>query len=220
MVLGPDAYANALALPSFYGALYSGTTSLVDEARIGRKFGFDWAEDQQIPTDLNGTITTGLSLVAATTQPVGTTAVLATTAASTGACNLNAGCLIKFAGDSQVYSLTSSAVQASASGAVTLNISPSLQVAQTGGAAVTLVNSQSGLVNLAFHPWSMAFASRPLMNDEIGQPIDMEYTDTDPVSGVTMRLSVRQEFRRTRFSYDVLWGVGPVRPALACRVYG
>jgi hypothetical protein len=219
MVLGPDAYGAALALPSFYGALYSGTTAIIDDANIGRKFGFDWAEDQQAPTDTLGTITTGLS-TATGTQAVGTTAVNCTTAASTGACALLAGNLIQFAGDSQVYSLSANATQASASAAVVLNITPGLQVAQTGGHAVTLVNSNNAIVNLAFHPWAMAFASRPLMNDEVGEPSELEFTDVDPVSGITMRLSVRKEFRRTRFAYDVLWGTGPVRPQLAVRLQG
>jgi hypothetical protein len=222
MVLGPDAYGAALSLPSFYGALYNGGTAMIDEAVIGRKFGFDWGEDQQNPTDVLGTITGTLAGAAATAQGIGTTAVLCTTG-STSACALNAGNLIKFAGDAQIYSLTANAVQASAGAAVTLNISPGLQVAQTGGAAVTLstiYGGNSGVINLAFHPWAMAFASRPLVNEELGEPSELEYMDTDPVSGITMRLSMRKEFRRTRFAFDVLWGVGPVRPQLACRVYG
>jgi hypothetical protein len=220
LVLNPDAYGAAISLPSFYGALYTGETGMVKDAVIGRKFGFDWAEDQQVPTDTLGTITTGLTCAASTAQPIGTTAVAATTAAGTGACALNAGNLIQFSGDSQVYSLTAAATQAGHGAAVTLNISPPLQVAKAGGETITLVNSASGVVNLAFHPWAMAFASRPLQSEELGEPSDLEFVDTDPVSGITMRLSVRREFRRTRFAYDVLWGVGPVRPALACRVYG
>jgi len=78
----------------------------------------------------------------------------------------------------------------------------------------------SGVINLAFHPWAMAFASRPLMSEELGAPREEEFMDTDPVSGITMRLTVRKEFRRTRFAYDVLWGSAPVRPQLAVRLYG
>jgi len=224
MALGPDAYGNLLGLPQFYGQLYTGDKSIIDDAIIGRKLGFDWGEDQQAPVDTVGTITTGLSTVAATNQAVGTTAVICTTAASTGACNLNAGNLIVFAGDSQVYTLTAAATQASANAAVTLNISPGLQVAKTGGQAVTISTiygaATSGVINLAFHPWAMAFASRPLMSEELGAPREEEFMDTDPVSGITMRLTVRKEFRRTRFAYDVLWGSAPVRPQLAVRLYG
>jgi hypothetical protein len=49
---------------------------------------------------------------------------------------------------------------------------------------------------------------------------DIEYMVPDPVSGLTMRLQVRKEYRRYRWSFDVLWGVGAVRPDLAVRIAG
>lgn len=223
IVLNPTAYGTALALPTFYGALYNGGTDMVSDGLIKRKFGFDWAEDQRVPYHTSGTITTGLTAQASTGQPVGTTAVVATTAASTGACALLVGDIITFSGDTQTYVLTANATQASAATNVTLNISPAKQVALVGGETITV--KASHVVNLAFHKQAFAFASRPLAQDNAAEmlglpPAEMTYMIPDPVSGISMRMCVRNEFKRTRFSFECLWGVGAVRPALAARIAG
>ena len=225
IVLGPDAYASALALPQFYGAQFSGDTNMIRKGMIGEKFGFDWHEDQQVPTDTLGTITTGLAAQAAPAGPTSAQTPLlstinATTAASTGACALNAGNLVQFSGDSQVYSLVANAVQPAHGATVALTITPAKVVPLNGGEAITLVNTSSATVNLAFHPWAFAFASRPLINEELGRDIDMEMMEPDPVSGLSLRLTIRNEYRRTRFAFDLLWGTAPVRPQLATRIQG
>lgn len=220
IVLNPTAYGTALALPTFYGALYSGDTSMVRDARIAHKFGFDWYEDQQIPTQVTGTITTGLIAKASTVQAVGLTTIVAHTAASTGAAALNAGDVIAIAGQTQTYALTAAATQASANTDVSLLITPPLAVALAGSEAITLKSTANSVVNLAFHKQAFAFASRPLGRDNMTMDTDLTYQVTDPVSGISLRLSVREEFHRTRFAYDILYGTAPVRPTLACRILG
>jgi hypothetical protein len=42
----------------------------------------------------------------------------------------------------------------------------------------------------------------------------------DPVSGMALRLEVTREHKRTRYSFDVLYGVTTVRKELACRLLG
>ena len=217
-VLGPDAEANALGLPAFQYYLYAGTDQTIRRGEIGEKFGFDWHTDQQVPTHTAGTITTGLAAKAATPQAVGLTSIVCTTAASTGACALKTGDVIAIAGQTQQYTLTADATQASAATDVTLKIYPALAVALAGGEAVTV--SASHVCNLAFHKTAFAFASRPLMNDALAAEFDDSYMVPDPVSGITMRLTWRREFHRTRMSFDILYGVGAVRPMLAVRVAG
>jgi hypothetical protein len=144
--------------------------------------------------------------------------VVATTAASTGACALLVGDIITFSGDTQTYTLTANATQASASTNVNLAISPPKAVALAGGETITVAASH--VVNLAFARDAFAFASRPVKPMNLGKDIDDEFYVADPVSKITMRLSYRQEFHRTRFAFDVLWGTGLLRPQLATRVAG
>jgi P22 coat protein - gene protein 5 len=217
-VLNPAAEANALALPAFSQYLQSGDKGVITEGEIGRKLGFDWFMDQQVPTHTSGTITTGLTAQASTVQAAGLSTVVATTAASTGACALLLGDIITFSGDTQTYTLTANATQASASTNVNLAISPPKAVALAGGETITVAASH--VVNLAFARDAFAFASRPVKPMNLGKEIDDEFYVADPVSKITMRLSYRQEFHRTRFAFDVLWGTGLLRPQLATRVAG
>ncbi len=85
-----------------------------------------------------GTITTGLTAKAATVVAIGAVSVVATTAATTGACALLAGDSILFAGDATVYQLQADATQAGPSSYVTLSIDPPLAQALAGGEAITV----------------------------------------------------------------------------------
>lgn len=219
-VLDPDAEASALGLRAFQDASFRGDTSGVIEGQIGRKLGFQFAMDQQVPTHTAGTITTGLAAKAATAQVVGDETIQCTTAASTGACALLAGDIVHFAGDPQTYVLTANATQASAATDVTLNISPPLKVALAGGEAVTVEDDH--VVNLAFHRDAIGFASRPLAGDKGLTAAELEniMQIPDPLSGLTLRLERRREFYRVRYSFSLLWGVKLVRPELITRVAG
>lgn len=215
-ILDPDAEANALDLRALQDASYSGSAAGLIEGSIGRKMGFDWFMDQLIPTHTAGTITTGLVSKAATPVAEGAKTLIATTAATTGACDLKEGDIITFAGDDQTYVLTADAVQASPAADVTLNFYPGLKVALTGGDNIEVKDSH--VVNLAFHRDAIAFATRPLAETDFGMGNVM--SSVDPVSGLALRLEITREHKRTTFSYDILYGGKLVRPELATRVAG
>ncbi len=217
IVLNPDAEANALENRAFHDMSFTGQNAAILRGEMQQKLGFGWFMDQNVPVHTAGTITTGLAAKTSTAQAAGLTAIVCTTAASTGACALVEGDIITFAGDSQTYVLTADATQASASTDVTLKISPPLKVALEGDEAVTVKDSH--VVNLAFHRDAIAFATRPLQNVEAGLGA-ITRSAVDPVSGLTLRLEITREHKRTRWSYDILYGGTVIRPEFGARIAG
>jgi hypothetical protein len=217
LILDVDAEAKALALPAFQYVNQSGNDKVMVEGVLGKRFGFDVFSDQQVPSHTSGAITTGLAAKAATPQAAGLTSIVCTTAAATGACALKEGDIVLFAGDSQTYVLTTDVAQAAAATDIALPIYPPKQVALAGGEAVTV--KASHVMNLAFHRDAIAFATRPLIDSAEGLG-NLLQSAVDPQSGLTLRLEVSREHKRTRFSYDVLYGADVVRRELGARVAG
>ena len=147
IVLDPDAEAAALGLSGFADVSKSGDARPIIDGTIGRKYGFDWAMDQQVPSFEASVMTEG---------------------------------------------------------ALTVN------GANEAGAQV---------VSLAFHRDAIAFATRPLMDSANGLG-NFTQSAVDPVSGLSLRLEVSREHKRTRFSYDILYGADVVRRELGCRIAG
>jgi len=213
------AEANMLALSPFSDAEKVASAGVKIDGEIGRKFGLDWAADDAVPSHTAGTITTGLAAKAATAQPIGTKAVVCTTAAVTGACALLAGDIITFAGDTQTYVLTANATQAVAATDVTVNVEPGLKVALAGGEAVTV--KADHVVNLGFHRDAFALAMRPIAQSTSELSLGNEImVMQDPVTGIPLRLEVMRQYKQVTWEFDVLWGSALVRPELAARLAG
>lgn len=218
MILDPTAEANALGLRAFQDASFRADAAGIIEGQIGRKLGFNFFVDQQIPTHTAGTITTGLIAKAATAQAVGDKTIVCTTAASTGACALLEGDIVTFAGHDQTYVLTAAATQASAATDVTLNIEPGLVTALAGSEDVTVKGTH--VANLAIHRDAIGFASRLLIDVVNDQDRQNMMAVADPVSGLALRLEVKREHKQTRWSFDVLYGTDIVRREYGVRVAG
>ncbi len=203
MVIDADAEANALNLRAFQDMSFSGDARGIIEGEINRKLGFDWFMDQNVLSHtagnasgytVSGDVTAGESQV--------------TLGAGTG--DFNVGDVITFAGHSQTYTVVSWS-------SPTVTVAPALVADVADTAAVTKIDSH--VVNLGFHRDAFAFASRPLADntDGLGNIIT---SIGDPVSGLSLRLEVSREHKRTRFSYDILYGCKTARPQLACRLLG
>lgn len=218
-VLDFDAEANALALATFADASQTMENGVKLKGEIGEKYGINWFTDDQVTSHTAGTITTGLASKSATVVAVGATSVVATTAASTGACALKEGDIILFAGDSQTYTLTADATQASAATDVTLQISPPLKVAiasATPGVAITVKATHD--VNLVFHRDAFALAMRTLAKSNVSP--ENQTVLTDPKTGLSVRLEVTRVNKADVWTVDALWGAALVRAPLACRIAG
>jgi hypothetical protein len=216
-VINADAEANALGLRAFQDASFSGSIDGIVNGQINNKLGARWAMSQNVPNHTAGTITTGLAAKSATVVAAGATSFVATTAASTGACALVQGDVIHIAGHTKTYALASAATQGSASTDVTVTITEGLERALAGGEAVTVEGNHA--VNMVFHPNAFALVTRPFQNVD---PLNLGtfLSAVDPVSGLTLRIEVTREHKRTRWAYDVLYGVKTVRAALASRLAG
>jgi len=211
-VMDPDAEANALNLRPFQDTNFAVNAMDVREGNLTEKLGFGWLMDQDVPTHtagaLGGTPVAGAAAAGAKSVPV-----TAGGAAGTG----KKGDILTFAGHTQTYTLTADATLDGA-GAGTLAVEPGLQVALSGGEAIT--QKADHVVNLAFHRDAFGFASRPLLDVEMGGLGSIIESATDPVSGLTLRLEVTRQHKRVRWAYDILFGGALVRAELANRTAG
>jgi hypothetical protein len=217
IILDPDAEAAALELAAFRDMSQSGTDITIVSGNIGRKFGMDWFMDQNVPTHTAGTISNGTAQKAKINDAdfeAGATQVAIDDTSLTG--TVVVGDVFTVAGDTQTYTVTEAATAAS-NAIAALKFSPAAKVAWADDAVVTFKGSH--VVNLAFHRDAFAFATRPLEANAEGLGAIIR-SAVDPVSGLTLRLEITREHKRTRFSYDILYGGKLVRPELASRLAG
>lgn len=210
-VLDPVATANALGLAAFQDVDKAGKTSAKIEGELGRFFGFDFFEDNAVPTHTK--LAAGTILIDDATVAVGDEAVHLDGVTTVPAI----GDIFTVAGDTQTYTVT--AVGALATNDLDIEFAPKAEVAWADNAAVTFKNSH--VVNMAFHRDAFAFAMRPLASTladvELGNKmISMQ----DPKTGLVMRLEVSRQHKQTRWSLDMLYGVRLVRPELVVRIAG
>ena len=219
-VLDFDAEAAALDLAAFSDAEKIMSAVVKMEGEIGRKFGIDWAADDDVPWHAAGSeggesLTIGADIVGAVTVAMGH--------ANENGHTLKIGDIITIAGDTQTYCVIGAADYTCANGTYgEVGICPALKIATSGGEAVTLKASHR--VNLIFHRDAFAFATRALEDaNSIARVIgggSQILSMQDPSTGLVLRLEVSRQHKQTVWEYDLLWGAELVRPELACRLAG
>jgi hypothetical protein len=227
VVLTPDTEAQALQMRAFQDASWSGSVDAILAGNLNQKLGFRWWIDQNLNSSFTtGTLSSGATIEVQTTTAAGATSVpLAAGAGEVIA--FNKGDLIVFSNHSTVYCVQADLdVTGAANGNV--SIFPALTTGVTATThTVTFASGyktgaidavESGSLNLGFHRDAFAFANRPLGGTEPGLG-SISQTAIDPVSGLALRLEVTREYKRTRFSYDMLWGVDLVRPNFVVRFH-
>jgi hypothetical protein len=204
VVLGPDAVGNALLLRAFQDNGFGGGAEALAAGQFARKLGAAWFEDQNVPTH-NSNEASGW-LVNQVGHAVGNTTVTI----DTGTGNPTAGDIFTVAGDTQTYVVKSYAANV-------ITYGPAAKTAFADNAALTF--KADHVLNIAFHPECIALATRPFAGmDPMG--IGRYLSAVDPVSGLALRLEVTREHKRTRFAYDILYGVGCPRPEFGVRIAG
>lgn len=209
------AEANALNQRAFQDASYGGGNAAILEGQIGRKLGFDWYSDHQVPTHTQGTLSDGDSDNALVNGALSAGATTMNIDATTLTGTLVAGDIITFSTHAQTYVITTGGT-ASGNAMTGIVFSPGLTEAVADNTEITLKGTH--VVNLAFHRDAFAMASRPLWTMEKRSVFSQIFTDS--VSGLSLRLQISEEYNRTRFAFDALYGVKLIRKELACRLAG
>jgi hypothetical protein len=212
MVIDPAAEANALALDEMRGFDFIGSAEAVRDGNLDRKLGFAFHMNQNVQSHTAGAAANYVIDDAGGALSIGDTSI----PLKTGTGDVHAGDIVTFAGHDQTYRVTETVAAPASSG---ITITPGLVAVPADGEAMTLVDDH--VMNLAFHRDCFALATRPLDDGFGGNQLGgITQSTVDPISGLTLRLEVRREHKRTRWSFDVLWGVACIRPELGVRLLG
>jgi hypothetical protein len=211
VVLDPDAEAQAVGIRAFQDTGWRGDNTGITRGEIGTKLGSTWYMDQNVPSHVAGT-DNGATLAAA----------LGVLGAKTLACDTGSGTMVEgdivtFADHAQTYVLTAGVADVSGG---TLEFEPGLQTAVPDTTAITVKGADTTYVNnLMFHRDAIALVSRPFAGaDPVG--LGNFRSAVDPISGLGLRLEVSRLYKRTRFSYDVLYGHQVIRKEFGGRIAG
>ena len=194
LVLGTDAAANAMELAALQRGDFGGGAEALARGQIASKLGASWFENQLVPdvTGPTGYLVDGAKGAGSTNMNI-----------DTGTVQIEAGMLFTVAGSTTVYVAQNRAKGANAD----LHFLPGLSADAADNAAITFTDH---VFNMAFHRDGLGFVTRPLASSSEGEP--GRFTSmVDPMTGLTLRLEVSREFKQTRYSYDVLYGVDSVR---------
>lgn len=212
LLLDPTAENAMLQLEAFTNVQWSpkSNADAINEAALGRKFGFDVLASNGVPVHSNGTIAhTGTFAINGAVTAAATTAALdGTTVTGTW----TKGSLFTVAGDTQVYTLTADAT--AAANAITINFSPG-SAGWADNAVVTRIANHTESV--AFHKTAFAFVSRSLA-------LPMGAASAEIVNYKGLGLRVVKDYNPTNkkdvISIDMLCGVKTIDPERAVRILG
>lgn len=212
------AQENIEQLAAFRDVSQSNDPSIIREGMMGRKFGFDWFVNQNMPTHTHGTLsgTTGDNdaLINNASVQIGDTSIDLDDTSLTG--TIVEGDIFTVAGDDQTY--TCKATVTAATNAITgMTFTPAAKVAWADDAVLTIKTDH--VVNLAFQENAFALAVRPLGTPAVTSGNQI-LTAVDPVTGIPFRLEVSRQNKQTLFEYDILFGVKAINPEHAVRVAG
>lgn len=209
LVLDEFAYANAIGLDVLQRVDASGSQITLREAHVGYALGFNWEEDQNMPTHITGAAGTPLINNAA-----GYAAGVSTIVVDGLTARPNAGDIFTIAGQTQTYTVLASTALASTNS--TLTISPALELSVVDNAALSF--RASHVVNLAFADQAFAFASRPMQEVIPTNTVIRRFVDD--VSGLVLTLEMAREYYQTAFRLSCMWGSALVQPRFATRIAG
>lgn len=180
----------------------AGTDDLLRRGTIGQLEGFALHYSPQVKTVVGGT---GTGFVTGAATAIGQTVI----PVSTGTGTINAGDIVKFAGDTNQYVVVSGST---GPGSITIGV-PGLKLAAASGASVTVVGSYTP--NVAFTRDAIVLATRapalPSFNGQTKDMADDHLKVTDPLSGLTFDVGVYYQFYQVNIRVSLVWGVAVIK---------
>ena len=217
-IINPAARENLILNTQVLQADQRGDAEGIIRGTIGTKLGFDWYMDQNI-TAVTYTPGTGWgsgNIASTVAGAVGDTTLNIINATASG--QIKIGDIFTLTADtaSRQYVVTVTTT-ISATVQRTITFYPALKSAVATGATLIVV-SVAHTRNLAFHRDAWAFASRPLQ--QVMAVSNIFQGETDPVSGIALRLELSRQYKQDTYSFDILYGGNLVVPEYACIIAG
>jgi hypothetical protein len=186
----------------------AGENSLLRNGTLGNLYGFDIRESAQVVTPTAGTMSGGTSTGALT---VGQTVLPLKNATGTG--TVSAGDIITIANDSNKYVVASASFAGAnpATGDTITLAAPGIRMAQASADRVLTVFATSAR-NCAFTRNAILLATRLPAIPAEGDLASDRITITDPVSGISLEISVYPGFRMNVYHISVCWGISVIKP--------
>lgn len=210
-VWNPDADAAFMTLDAIVHAEKSGTTQALREGSIGRVYGMDNYMAQGVKSVSTGiTAATAVKVNGAVSAGAKQLAIDGTTL--TG--KLLAGEILYIGG--KAYKVAEDTSAASTNAIATVKVTTELP-AIADNTDVTLL-ARDFAANLAFNPMAFAYVTRPLYNPD-GEGVASYVTS---YNGISLRVTkgYNQQYKKSIYSMDVLYGYKCVYPELAVLALG
>ncbi len=203
LVLNTAAGANLTGKQSAVNS--AGTESMLRQGVLLDLMGMPLRESAQIKNFTKGT---GAS---ATTDNAGY-AVGATvlTLAVAGTGTILIGDAITFAGDTNVYIVTSGDANVSGGGTITIQ-EPGLRIAMSAATKAITLKATSDR-NMCFNRSAIVLAARAPATPKEGDMASDRQMITDPRSGLTMEFVIYPLYKKVRYEVGLAWGVKNIKP--------
>lgn len=205
-----EADAAFSSLDALVNAEKAGGNQALREGAIGRVYGIDNYMSQGVQSHKTG-ITAFAAVKLAAKADKGAEVISISGTTITG--KLVKGDIMVIGGKN--YVVTEDTAAASGNAISGVKVYPAMEEAAFG-TEVKLVGDH--VANLAFHPMAFAYVTRPLANPD-GQGVESYVTN---FGGLSLRVTrgYDQQYKRSIYSMDVLYGFKTVYPELAVRVLG
>jgi len=196
--------------PTFVQANTAGDQSLQRDGQLGVKFGFRIFANQNSADAVTGTAATTFTVNGVNAKNSATLSVTVGTASGT----FRRGTVVTITGDAQKYAIKT---DIAAAATTSLSISPVLAQATAGGEAITLDQTASTSIGLAFHREFAALVMQPL---EDAGPGIKSGTMSDEITNLSLRTRIGGDFGTgtTIWAMDALWAFKATNPNLAVRL--